>query len=250
MLVITMAATATTLFAIALLLPAATGVPQPGHRSLQLRNQAFEDTLITPTTTVGIEWGKHVHPSITAQASSVDGQHTTYLLELTPVGEAETIYALYGHPQVALEMPPAYHVAAPFGTNFGGTPSPLLSLRPEAQFDSFLFGAESLDKLGSVGIDFDSWTSENGLSSNNGAVFYSNPNDAVAGRIIAAQLTVPAGSGFTAQMGAQGHKAIDPAYQATLAGIPTVRDSSKARESWNQEYVQFSMTAAPLPTGH
>lgn len=247
MLIITTTATAMTLFAIALLLPAATSVPQPGHRSLQLqRDQAFEDTVIIPT---GIEWGKHVQPSITAHASSVDG-HTTYSLELTPVGNAETIYALYGHPQVALEMPPAYHVAAPFGTNFGGTPTPLLTLRAEAQFDSFLFAAESFGKLGSVGIDFDSWTSDHGLSSNNGAVFYADPNDAVAGRIVAAQLTVPAGSGFTAQMGAQGHNAIDPVYQATLAGNPRVREPDKARESWNQEYVQFSMTAAPMPTGH
>ena len=177
MLIITTTATAMTLFAIALLLPAATSVPQPGHRSLQLqRDQAFEDTVIIPT---GIEWGKHVQPSITAHASYVDG-HTTYSLELTPVGNAETIYALYGHPQVALEMPPAYHVAAPFGTNFGGTPTPLLTLRAEAQFDSFLFAAESFGKLGSVGIDFDSWTSDHGLSSNNGAVFYADPNDAVA----------------------------------------------------------------------
>ena len=234
----------TTTFVTAMLLTTVGGVPQPRHRTLQHRDQQFENGVTT-----SMEWGKHVHASITTHDASIDG-HTTYSLELTPVGGAETIYALYGHEQVALEMPPAYQVATPFGTNFGGTPSQLLAIRPDAQFDSFLFASASSGKLGSAGIDFDSWTLDNGLSCTNGAVFYADPYDAPPGPIVAAQLTVPTGSVFTAQMGVQGHKAIDTAFQATLVGNPAVEDISKARESWNQEYVQFSIAGSPMPTGH
>ncbi len=229
----------------AMLLATAAGVPEPRHRRLQHRDRQFEDTLTT-----SIDWGKYVRPSITTHETSVDGRHTTYSLELTPVGEAETIYALYGHEQVPLEMPPAYQVATPFGTNFGGTPSQLVAIRPDAQFDSFLFASASSHKLGSAGIDFDSWTSDVSLSCNDGAVFYADPYDAPAGPIVAAQLTVPTGSVFTAQLGVQGHKAIDPAFQRTLVDDPAVRDISRTRESWNQEYVQFSMAGPSMPAGH
>ncbi len=239
------ATTTTTTFVTALLLTTVTGVPQPRHRALQQRDRQFENSV-----TKSVDWGKHVRASITTHEASVDGRHTTYSLELTPVGGAETIYALYGHEQVPLEIPPAYQVATPFGTNFGGTPGQLLAIRPDAQFDSFLFASASSDKLGSAGIDFDSWTSDSGLSCTNGAVFYADPYEAAAGPIVAAQLTVPTGSVFTAQLGVQGHKAMDPAFQATLVGDPAVVDISKARESWNQENVQFSIAGSPMPTGH
>ena len=61
------------------------------------------------------DWGKSVQPSVIELTTSVDG-HTTFQLELMPVGNAESVHALYGHSEVPLELPPAFHVAVPFGS--------------------------------------------------------------------------------------------------------------------------------------
>jgi hypothetical protein len=238
-----------------LLARTATGVPQPAaRRSLQLHDQQFEDTVM-PTNGNAILWGKSVRPSVTELQSSVGG-HSTYALELTPVGDADTIYALYGHAAVPLELPPAYQVAAPFGTHIGGTRSELWAFTPDAEYDSFVFAAADVgaDKISSIGIDFDSWSPNAGVSCDNGAVFLLDPNTATPGPLLAAQLTIPAGAGFTVTMGAQGHEKIDPAFQAMVSEDPAVTDPRRARQSWNQELVQFSVagtpTPTPVPTGH
>lgn len=199
------------------------------------------------------DWGKSVQPSVIELTTSVDG-HTTFQLELMPVGNAESVHALYGHSEVPLELPPAFHVAVPFGSHFGGTPSDIWAFSPDAQYDSFLFAAPTTDMpgyraipagyLSSVGIDFDDWTADSGLSITDGAVFVMDPDNAAAGPVVAAQVTVPAGVSFTASMGAQGHNMLDRDWQVAN-GI----SNPEIRQSWNQEQIVWNVTPSGKQAG-
>lgn len=266
--------------AVAIMFVTADAVPQPAlRRTLQSnqRDARFESSVGSPIAGGGtlVEFGKYVQPSVIQMGASVAG-HSTYHLTLTPVGKAEAVYAIFGHQEVPLRIPPAFQVANPFGTDTAGTPSDLWAYSPDSQFDSYLFGTDvglltnrfagsiGAASVGTVGIPFSSWSAATGLSSNNGAVFYMDPTEAPAGSMLVAQLTVPVGTGFTAQIGAQGHLAIDPVWQATL-DIALMEangeDPSKARESWSEESLTFSVAASgqatpavlgesERPTGH
>ena len=60
---------------------------------------------------------------------------------------------------------------------------------------------DSAGALSSVGIDWGTWTSDTGLTVDNGAVFWMSPSDGPSDTAVVAQLTV-AGD-FTAQVSAQ-----------------------------------------------
>ena len=241
------------------LLAVAAGVPQPSlHRSLQsdrtgvVRDAQFEQTT-TGNGRIDIAFGKSVQPSVIEVGASVAG-HTTYQLELAPVGKADTVYTIYGHDSVPLVMPAAFQSPAPFGTHTGGSPFEFFQFAPDCQFDSYLFAAADAN-LGSIGIEFTAWTATAGIDSANGAVFFMNPDDAPPGPAVIAQLTVPTGSGFTAQCGAQGHNKLDPVYQATLdpANLSPGVDPSTVKQSWNEELINFvveASRAAPVKSGH
>ena len=120
-------------------------------------------------------------------------------------GTARDVYALYGDETSSLQLPPAFQVATPFGTNIGrlrmprapaytrarcscvtltncsecrtGPPNAAFyAINPQAQYDSFLTlgidgPALTPGALSSVGIDFGSWNEDMGIDSANGAVF-------------------------------------------------------------------------------
>ena len=55
------------------------------------------------------------------------------------------------------------------------------------------------------------------------------------------------GTGFTAQVGAQGHLAADPAWQATLDTTlleANGQDPGTIRQSWNEEGLTFTVAAS------
>jgi hypothetical protein len=138
--------------------------------------------------------------------------------------------------------------------HFGGIPSDIWAFSPDAQYDSFLFAAPTTDMpgyraipagyLSSVGIDFDDWTADSGLSITDGAVFVMDPDNAAAGPVVAAQVTVPAGVSFTASMGAQGHNMLDRDWQVAN-GI----SNPEIRQSWNQEQIVWNVTPSGKQAG-
>ena len=109
---------------------------------------------------------------------------TTYQLGLTLTGDAKTVYSIYGDNPDDLTMPPAFQTLgadgqpSTLGSNIGGVSAELLAVNPDLAYDSWLtVGLEngpgipggdtqthSVDgaNLGTVGLNFASWTSSTG----------------------------------------------------------------------------------------
>jgi hypothetical protein len=135
---------------------------------------------------------------------SSDG--TTYQLLLELSGTASNAYTIYGTVASPLSIPPSIQAPAPFGANTGGVNPAFLPLSPNAPYDGWLtVGISEGDTggaLGTVGLDWDSWTADSPLETTDGAVFWMNPDDAPTGTSIVAQFTTA--PGWTATFGAQG----------------------------------------------
>jgi hypothetical protein len=143
-----------------------------------------------------------------------DGTQTAYRLTLQLSGDAQNIYTVYGTSDSPMVLPPAAQVAAPFGTNTGGVSPAFIEVLAANGFDSWLTvglsEGDTAGALGTVGIEFDDWTADAGLTVDNGAVFWMTPDDGPAAGgddIVVAQIVVPTGTGFSAVMDAEGRGA-------------------------------------------
>eukprot|EP01043_Picozoa_sp_COSAG02_P048737 COSAG02_NODE_4820_length_4939_cov_9.921074_2_plen_860_part_01 len=158
--------------------------------------------------------------SITTVATDSIAQTATVRLYITLDPSQGSVYAMAGTLSTTLSLPPAYQVAAPFGTNIGGVSPALFPAAAEAEFDSWLtIGADdgtSGSAISSIGIDFDSWTADSGLELTDGAVFYMDPT------------TMGANSGpnpiLMAQMTLSADDAASGTATAQLQGKPADRD--------------------------
>ena len=108
-----------------------------------------------------------------------------------------------------MSFPPAYQEPTPFGANIGGTNPQFWAYSPSAQFDSWLavgdFDGKDTTAVSSIGIDFDSWDETTGLSIDNGAVFWMDPNRAPDKETcVIAQLTIADGTDWSATVNARG----------------------------------------------
>ena len=151
----------------------------------------------------------------TVATDGVSG-YTTYDLsmKLGNSGNLKTIYTIFGDGDNSIELPAAYQEAAPFGANFGGVAPALVTAKPSAEFDSWLscgfcnharpetctYLADGT--LGAIGIDFDAWTADTGITVSNGAVFWMAPGDGPTGKAVVAQITTD--GDFDAVINAQG----------------------------------------------
>ena len=135
----------------------------------------------------------------------------------TPVDNVYTIYgspaetagADAGEPAHVMDFPPAYQEATPFGVNIGGTNPAFWTYSPSAQWDSWLAvgstDASAKDAVSSIGIDFDSWTDTQGVSVDNGAVFWMDPTKAPSDwPCVIAQITVGTDTKWSATVNARG----------------------------------------------
>jgi hypothetical protein len=142
-----------------------------------------------------------VKPS-TAFVGAYQGKHTFQLVvELRPY--AANVYRIAGTRTSPLELPPAFQVEKPFGVDVGGTDPAEWVLRPDAQYDSFLtVGATdgSMPQGGNQGMQLDAWTESQGIMVTAGELFIA-PDLGATGTVVLAQLTVPAGTSFTATIG-------------------------------------------------
>lgn len=143
-----------------------------------------------------------------------------YRLQVALSGTRTNVYAIFGEPNKVLQVPPAFQVAAPFGTQVGGPNPQMFVFNPDVQYDSWLTVGTEDDTtdhaLSSVGLELDQWTLESGISDNDGAIFYMDVLHAsTTNPVLLAQLTVPSGADRQVTMGAQGRAAgAEPDWQA------------------------------------
>lgn len=142
--------------------------------------------------------------------------YTTYQLSLViqPNKNVLNLYAIYGDIQneETTYLPPAYQVYN--GNNIGGISPYMIRLNPESLYDSWLtIGVTNGDNnnlISTIGIDFNQWDQENGLTIDNGAVFLMDPtkNPVNDNEYIIGQLTIRSDTNPVAIINAQG-KTID-----------------------------------------
>ena len=152
--------------------------------------------------------------NVESRAASQRGM-TTYTLSITLPPEAQNVYTVFGAPPApgsgrssVLSVPPAYQEPAPFGVNTGGVNPAFLPIQPSAADDSWLTvgitDGDSHGSLSSIGIDWDGWSLTQGITADDGAVFWMDPNAAPGGTVTVAQLTARTGLRWEATMGMQG----------------------------------------------
>ena len=164
-------------------------------------------------------------------ASSLSGYETYQVSVAFDRMVAADVYALFGRAGSRLVIPPAYQAPAPFGSDVGPPNPAFFSMAPDCEYDSFLTigmdgPARTPGALSTIGIDFGAWDESNGILTDDGAVFFLDPDhgavshsrSAAAGSASAhsalgwqttepvtfLQLTVPAGTSFYGNIGAQG----------------------------------------------
>eukprot|EP01052_Picozoa_sp_SAG31_P040268 SAG31_NODE_5792_length_2326_cov_1.511899_1_plen_482_part_10 len=117
--------------------------------------------------------------TVVGQAEGLDG-YTTYQLSLQQHDSVANVYTIWGHEGYEMILPPAWQADPPFGVNVGGVDPAIVAASPGglAAFDSWLSvgitDGDNDDLLGTVGIDYSTWTIERSLDINNGGVFYLN----------------------------------------------------------------------------
>ena len=112
-------------------------------------------------------------------ADGVSGYTTIQLKCELPDGAAN-VYAMAGTPETSMRFPPAFQVPAPFGSNVGPTNAAFIAVNADVAFDSYVtIGLEgpatTAGALSSIGIDFNGWSESAGIETDDGAVFFMNP---------------------------------------------------------------------------
>eukprot|EP01050_Picozoa_sp_SAG11_P000724 SAG11_NODE_25_length_23789_cov_23.813592_6_plen_693_part_00 len=174
---------------------------------------------------------------------AVDGpaaDWTTYALTAVLPTGAHNLYSIYGAPASGSRGATTLHIPAAWqapsggggaGTNIGGVNAALFAIYPEAEFDSWLTVGVVDGSNGptAVGLDFTGWDQSTPLSTDNGALIWTNPDDGPVnsddqnGGVQVAQLTTPTGQIWEATMGLQGRSTYgDDDYE-----IQTLRFSSE-----------------------
>jgi hypothetical protein len=153
--------------------------------------------------------------SVVTMAASQPG-YTTYQIAVQFGADAYDVYAVFGVPGDPLQIPPAFQVATPFGSNVGPVNPLFLPIMPAAEWDSYL--TIGLDgpalvprSISSVGIDFSSWDETQGIDTEDGALFFMDPDHGARNEpVVFAQLTVRTGSSLRGRISAQGRSVGPP----------------------------------------
>jgi hypothetical protein len=160
--------------------------------------------------------------------------YTTYRCSMQLMGDATNLYTVFGTAAHPMYIPQAFQTPLPFGVHVGGVNPAFLSVPAcgvghqadggnghACGHDSWLTvgltDGNDKDLISHIGIDWASWTEEQGLTVDNGAIFWMNPDDgptptdtdgpgpgSVAGNIVVAQITLPEAHEATLTLSAQG----------------------------------------------
>ena len=157
-----------------------------------------------------------VCPKVTEMTQCSDGgipDYTTYQLSLIiNDNNIQNIYALFGSDvdRHLMIIPGAYQINNVFGSNIGGVSASLTAVNQDSNYDSWLTigitDGDKDNKLGTIGIDYESWTVDSSLSIGDGAVFLMNPGEVTInnGELVIGQLTIPSSSYEEAIINVQG----------------------------------------------
>ena len=203
---------------------------------------------------------------VTALEQSMDG-YTTFRVSAQFNAQARDVYALFGEKGLPLTMPPAWHLPTPFGTNVGPPNAAIVAVQPDAAFDSFVtLGVDGPalvpGALSTVGLDFDAWSETTGMTTENGAVFFMDPeHGATAEPVVIAQLTVRSGTHFAGAANCQGRSQPDSigkavtdweAHGMTFSDVPGQRPPPpplQCRPGQAPGSVGGTTGCVPCPTG-
>ena len=162
--------------------------------------------------------------------------YTTYQLSirLKQNVNIKNIYAIYGseNQHTNLIIPPAKHIEGVFGNNIGGVSDSIININPLSRFDSWLTigitDGNINNDIDTIGIDFKTWTENNGLIVDNGAVFLMDPNREmdITQDIILGQFTIPTGTIQTGVINIQGK---------------TLVEDNINPDTWTEENMQFTL---------
>lgn len=185
---------------------------------------------ICPLDEQSCENYNYVCPKITEVTTCSEGGiegYTTYQLSLIlkEGTSAKNIYAIYGNshdtPQGSLMFfPPAYQHDSTFNSNIGGINQDLIQYEPSLMYDSWITigitDGDPQNLISSIGIDFDSWNSENPLNVDNGAVFLFEPDEVLSlnNEYIIGQITILSTLNVNVIVGVHGKRVniYDPAW--------------------------------------
>ena len=158
------------------------------HANAESLSVRCSDTLTLCLSLVGVP----LVASVVTTATNVASGHTAFTLMVNPRSDApkdsgaRNIYAIFGADESLLTVPPAFHVASPFGADFAGTNPAFWQINADSQWDSWLtVGITQGDPhnlISSIGIDWTMWTADDGLSVDDGAVFWVRFLQSVADR--------------------------------------------------------------------
>jgi len=143
----------------------------------------------------------YVCPKVTevtqCSEGGIDG-YTTYRLSvlIQPNMNIKNIYAIYGEQAHTMYWPPVYQIDGPFDSDIGGVSPSIVTISPDSNYDSWitigLTDGDPENKLSTIGIDFNSWTEDSSVLTDNGAVFLMDPREVISqDEYIIAQITVP-----------------------------------------------------------
>ena len=177
---------------------------------------------------------EYVCPKVTEVTQCSGGGisgYTTYQLSLVIKNpNVKNIYAMYGDDTPVdniMKIPPAYQGSRIFNNNIGGIAPEIIAINHDAMYDSWLTigltNGDPLNKIASVGIDFNSWTEDNPIHTTDGAIFITNPDEIViaGSEYIMAQITIPTG--------------------VTEKVIINVQGRLDNLESWNEYQIEFDL---------
>ena len=167
--------------------------------------------------------------------------YTTYRLGVRLPPGSQNLYSIGGSRESPMNLPAAFQVATPFGTDIGGTNEAFWAINPQAEFDSWLTvgvtDGTGATAISTAGIDFSSWNEAPIVT--RGEVIYIDSKNAPTGvgkdSIAVAQLTLPSKHAWTATMNLKGK-------------LPSTGNVVGA--DWTVVGVQFSMcTGKACPGG-
>ena len=202
---------------------------------------------------------------VESMTGAPSGGYETYRLGIRILDDSniQNVYAIYSAAGAEMSIPPAFHVATPFGSHTGGVSSLFYGAAPDSEFDSWItvgeVGGDPNDLLSSAGIDFATWDENTplavGAPPSGGSVFWMDPADGPGGPdpIVLAQLTVPAGSAGGVTMGVQGRSNIGPEWYGKVeweyGPLPLDTDCTGTWSACTEECTDATYTVTRVQSG-
>jgi hypothetical protein len=128
-------------------------------------------------------------PQTTVYAVDGVAGYTTYRLNVILGSAMQNCYTIAGAGGHASMFPPARQVEPPFGSHVGGTNPAYWPYKAETEYDSWLtVGKTNGDNaLGHIDIPFSGWSETNGLTFDNGAIFWMKPDAGPSDTVVCPQ---------------------------------------------------------------